>query len=455
MPFVPNTPESLIARSDSKHPNLTCRGITASGRPCRRPLATSAASSPNGSSSLFPPSSSRRRPQTPDPRDESLYCWQHKEQASLSAHSSPGPRATATPILEEPTHRTSLDTLADRLGLVDLQDKEDARRKKNRQQKRDTRPNGGRRHQYAGSGSSTNEKYDAGKGKKKEKPSLKFCFCFTIPLEEVSEPARPARPQPRPIQQRPSTGVPSPSRTSKSHLNSSSPSTAAAAAKSSRKSTTSQTATFMKLIPEDLDATTASALLAELGRPYAESEEPGYIYMFWLRPETTASRSAAAGSAPADAARAMLAPPSASPRGGRRVSDVVSSYADTNTRSGGKKTMVLKIGRAANVQRRMNQWQRQCGRDVEVLRYYPYAPTASAASEGLAAAPPRTAPHARRVERLIHIELAGRGLRAEGGACDACGREHREWFEVDASRDAVREVDRVIRRWVEWDEGMA
>lgn len=452
MPFVPNTPESLITRADSKNPNSTCRGITASGRPCRRPLATSAASSPKGSSSLFPPSS-RRRPQTPDPGDENLYCWQHKEQASLSAHSSPGPRATATPILEEPSHRTSLDTLADRLGLVDLQDKEDARRKKNRYKKRDSRPNGGRRHQYAGSGGSTYEKYDAGKGKKKEKPSLKFCFCFTIPLEEVSEPARPVRPQPRPVQQRPSTGVPSPSRTSKSHLYTSSPS--AAAAKSSRKSTTSQTATFKDLISDELDATTAAALLAELGRPYAESEEPGYVYMFWLRPETTASRSAAAGSAPADAARAMLAPPSPSPRGGRRVSDVVSSYADTNTRSGGgKKTMVLKIGRAANVQRRMNQWQRQCGREIEVLRYYPYAPTTSAASGGLAAAPPRTAPHARRVERLIHIELAGRGLRADGGACDACGREHREWFEVDASRDAVREVDRVIRRWVEWDESM-
>ena len=110
MPFVPNTPESFIDRSDSKNPSSTCRGITSSGRPCRRALAA-ASTKPL---SFYP------RKKVPDPRDESLYCWQHKEQAANSARSSPGPRATATPIFEE---RTSLDTLADRLGLVDLQEK--------------------------------------------------------------------------------------------------------------------------------------------------------------------------------------------------------------------------------------------------------------------------------------------------------------------------------------------
>lgn len=422
MPFVANTPESLIGRSDSKNPNSTCRGITASGRPCRRPIA--AASTTSGSASLFPPS---RRPRTPDPRDEGLYCWQHKEQASLSAHSSPGPRATATPILEE-GRRASLDTLADRLGLVDLQEKEKQKRDRKR---RDTRPS---HHSTAGSAYG---KYAA--NKRKDKPKLEFCFCFTIPLEDVSKPA-PTRPQPQPVQ-RPSATVPSPARMSKQHLGASTTS-----AKNSRKSNVSQTASFKDLIPNDLNTTTASGLLAELARPYAESEEPGYIYMFWLTPETSPR---SVSGAPVDAARAMLAPPSPSPRA-RRVSDVVSLYADTS-RGGSKKTMVLKIGRAANVQRRMNQWQRQCGRDVEVLRYYPYSP--SSTSDGLTA-PPRTTPHARRVERLIHIELTGRGMRADGGICAACRREHREWFEVEASRSAVSDVDRVIRRWVEWDEGV-
>ena len=424
MPFVANTPESRMGRSDSKNPNSTCRGITASGRPCRRALAAT----PNvtSSASLLPPS---RRPRTPDPRDESLYCWQHREQASLSAHSSPGPRATATPILEESGHRSSLDTLADRLGLVDLQDKE---KRKGDRKRRDTRPNG----RYSAGGGAPGKHAAT---KKKDKPKLQFCFCFAIPLEEVSEPALP-RPQPRPVQ-RPSAPIPSPARKSKSHLDAST----ASPAKSS-KSTSSQTARLKDLIPNDIDTTTASALLAELARPYAESEEPGYIYMFWLPPETTTASRSVPGAAPADAARDMLAPPSPSPRS-RRVSDVVSRYADTSSRGGDKKTMVLKIGRAANVQRRMNQWQRQCGRDVEVLRFYPYSPSSDAAAT---AVPPRTVPHARRVERLIHIELAGRGLRADRGACDVCGRDHREWFEVDASRAAVRGVDGLIRRWVEF-----
>jgi hypothetical protein len=55
------------------------------------------------------------------------------------------------------------------------------------------------------------------------------------------------------------------------------------------------------------------------------------------------------------------------------------------------------------------------------------------------------------VERLIHIELNGK--RAQGsGKCTVCGREHREWFEVDASKDGVKAVDEVVRRWVDWGE---
>lgn len=110
---------------------------------------------------------------------------------------------------------------------------------------------------------------------------------------------------------------------------------------------------------------------------------------------------------------------------------------------------MLKIGRAANVQRRMNQWQRQCGYAIEMLRYYPYVPGASDSSSG---AVPRMTPHAHRVERLIHIELAGMGLRATMDKCSACGRDHREWFEVSASREGIRKVDDVIRKWIEWDE---
>ncbi|EEY22991.1 conserved hypothetical protein [Verticillium alfalfae VaMs.102] len=185
--------------------------------------------------------------------------------------------------------------------------------------------------------------------------------------------------------------------------------------------------------------------MAELARPYVDSEEAGYIYMFWMTPTTNKSLPP-----PVDAARSLLAPPSTAAAGRqRRASDVVSSYArSTASNQQDKKTMLLKIGRAANVQRRMQQWSRQCGYEVEVIRYYPYLPGASEAS-GQA---PRMAPHCHRVERLVHIELAGLGLKAARGSCGACGRDHREWFEVEATREGVRRVDEVIRRWVEWDE---
>ncbi len=63
-------------------------------------------------------------------------------------------------------------------------------------------------------------------------------------------------------------------------------------------------------------------------------------------------------------------------------------------------------------------------------------------------------PHSHKVERLVHLELAGRGLRlSDGDKCRACGKEHREWFEVEASRRAVEIVDEVVRRWADWDEG--
>lgn len=423
MPFVPNTPESFINRSDSKNPNSTCRGITSNGRPCRRAVAATQ------SSTLFP------RKNLPDPRDESLYCWQHKEQATYSAHSSPGPRATSTPILEE---RTSLDTLADRLGLVDLQDKS----KKGRHPSSQGR--------VAVNGQAPTAPY---KTRPKPKPAtqLQFCFCFSIPIEEIPEEPKP-RPQPRPVQQQP-TSVSMPprnqplyqqqasGRASRQRLNASHASPGKSSYRS-RKSTSSHTAQLKDLIPDDIDAATASALMAELSRPYVDSEEPGYIYMFWLTPTTDAAP-------PVDAARSLLAPPSpaGAPSRSRRPSDVVSRFAD-NSNATGSKTIILKIGRAANVQRRMNQWQQQCGYDLEMLRYYPYT-SASLVARGNT---PRTTPHCKRVERLIHIELTGMGMRANLETCEACGRDHREWFEVDASRVGIRKVDDIVRRWVEWDE---
>ncbi|PHH63167.1 hypothetical protein CDD81_6218 [Ophiocordyceps australis] len=376
MPFIPNTPESLLGRSDSKDPSSTCRGITSNGRACRRSVARAAGG------------------------DKELYCWQHKDQACGSPHCTPLPQSIPE------GRNNSLDTLADRIGLVNLQD--------GPQKHRPSRP-------------------------KPKQQSLKCCFCFELPIDQIDEnepPPRP-RPQPRPVQGATAASGPG-ARPSRVHVGPASPS------KASRKSAAQRRT--LALIPDSLEPLAASNIKAELARPYAEAEEAGFVYMFWLTP---ASKQAAA---PVDAARSLLAPPPSPSSRSRRPSDVVSRFAAAqDARSASSPScapMLLKIGRAANVQRRMNQWQRQCGYDIEVLRFYPYLPSAGESSGQV----PRMTPHCRRVERLIHLELAAMGLRANLGTCEACGREHREWFQVEASRDAIRSVDGVIRKWVQWDE---
>ncbi|KAK1753275.1 meiotically up-regulated gene 113-domain-containing protein [Echria macrotheca] len=425
MPFYANTPESLVSRSDSKNPATTCRGITAGGRPCRRPLAADG--------SPIPPT--RKKPgnlRVDDPSDESLYCWQHKEQASLSAKSSPGPKTTHTPILEE---RTSIDTLADRLGLI-------APKKQGKSSKQN------------GAGTKPQQR-PTKMARPKPKQELQLCCCFSVPIEEVTPPARP---KPHPIQ--PTVSTPPPKNSGKRPSNqyltpSPSPSPSRPGQSSGRRhsSSASQTVQYMTLIPPNASPQTASLLLAELAKPVSQQDEAGYIYIFWLTPESQPVTPAA------EAARSLLSPstPSRSSNG-RRPSDVLDAFGSipegTGTRGpggfGGSKKILLKIGRATNVQRRLNEWQRQCGYNLSLIRFYPYIPT------GSPVAAPRKIPHSHKVERLVHIELAGRGLRvADREKCATCGREHREWFEVGASRKAVAEVDEVVRRWSDWNEAQA
>ncbi|XWW92791.1 hypothetical protein V2A60_000718 [Cordyceps javanica] len=455
MPFVANTPESLLARSDSKDPKSTCRGITSAGRPCRRPLGARPGAGARHRLTAIPDD---------DPADESLYCWQHKEQASHSARSSPGPKgssgnATVPTIREE---RTSLDTLADRLGLVDIGDRHSA----GRPSRPGRKTHGGKEDvpQYpAGFQSKPSRPPQHKKKKKKQTSQLEFCCCFSIPIEQVdNEPVEKPKPKPstQPYQQEPMPTYQLQRPSTASYSNHYRPPSYQAPLPSpakSAKSDTSITAQLKSLIPNSLDGATASLLMAELVRPVTESDEPGYIYMFWLVQDAADDSQQRA---PVEAARSLLAPPPSTAHG-RRASDAVSRYASQSHRSGrpGRQTMLLKIGRAANVQRRMVQWQRQCGYDVEVLRYYPYTssstPTPSPGRHRRGSDSPPAAgsmtPHAKRVERLVHIELTGMGLRAEKETCQACGRDHREWFEVGATREEVRKVDEVIRRWVDWD----
>jgi hypothetical protein len=179
-----------------------------------------------------------------------------------------------------------------------------------------------------------------------------------------------------------------------------------------------------------------------MAKPFSEHDDEGYIYIFWLTPETLPS------TPPSEAAPSLLAPPTRQ-AGQRRTSDVINNFA-SNIHGSNRKTILLKIGRAQNVQRRLNQWTRQCGYNLSLIRYYPYlSSTISSTSINEPPKTPRKVANIHKVERLIHIELQGK--RAVGyGKCGTCGKEHKEWFEVEASRNGVKAVDEVVRRWVEW-----
>lgn len=120
MPFIPHTPESLIHRSDSKDPGTTCKGITSTGRPCRRPLGSSPQSSPTGNRKSKSGVIAVLQPSDEDHEGAAAYfCFQHKTQAeTLAGGDQDGRQANIVPVQQ----RTSIDTLVDRIGVLDIED---------------------------------------------------------------------------------------------------------------------------------------------------------------------------------------------------------------------------------------------------------------------------------------------------------------------------------------------
>lgn len=372
MPFIPHTPESLLTRSDSKDPAATCRGLTANGRPCRRAVSKSATSSPGQSSEGF--------------------CWQHKDQAAYVSPPVLQPRAIR--------ERTSIDTLVDRLGLLEVEQRKRSRKPVSNQEKDQIKDKETRRPRP-----------------NRPKPTSGSAFLCCIGDGGNGKAPRPAKP-----------------RTHNNLPRSRIPDELIKRPKISRGPGSRE---LLALIPPSLSPQTAGLLLTELAKPVSEFDDEGFIYMFWLTPESLP------GTPPLDAAPSLLSPPQAD----RRTSDILESF---SSRASNKTTILLKIGRTQNVQRRLNQWSRQCGYNLSLIRYYPYRPSLSSTSVDVTTSP-RKVPNVHKVERLIHIELSSKRA-PESGKCGACGKEHREWFEVGARRESVKAVDEVVRRWVDWGE---
>ena len=489
MPHYPHTPEALLGRNDSKNPATTCKGITSSGRPCRRALALPK-SSPSARQKSGIGGVVALVQEDGEIQEADFYCWQHKDQAEERVQSENANRkgrrvkriSTELFPLQE---RSSIDTLVQRLG-VDAVAETPTKKTRNPKPPRRTDTN-----DFAGQQRPAQapyaEKYNLGSPAVPQRRPKKQGFwaslcCMTgddddyveiVRHKKRTEQTRPpemAATQPFPAPIRPTT-APVPVRkpisnlplrpTSQQPLSSSSP-----------------TNHLLSLIPQNLSPQTASALLAELTKPISVHDEEGYIYIFWLTPQSKMAP-------PESTARSLLAPPLARPQHTRRISDVMTefSYDDDDdfevprsgtTAKGQKaKTIMLKIGRASNITRRMNEWQRQCGYALNLVRWYPYVPSSTTPS-------PRASPHrdnlypdlsrpptgrrhssndavhkvpnVKRVERLIHLELAEKQVKRQ---CGTCGKEHREWFEVEASQAGVKGVDETVRRWVGWAERQA
>ena len=411
MPYIPHTPESLLPRSDSKNPAATCRGLTSNGRPCRRAISKSPQSSPGPSP---------RRSPSPE-----TFCWQHKDQAD--AHLAASPKGLKSADVRE---RTSIDTLVDRLGILEVEQRRERKQKQQRKPVPLYDPE---------KVSQIDHVPHRPKARPKPRSNLGLFCCIGVADE--------SKRAPRPVNQKPSrrttASIPSKQREKlpealQQKLPSQRPRMA--------RDPSSRTGEFLSLIPKSASPQITAQLLAELAKPVSDADDEGYIYMFWLTPDSMPAPP------PDDTASSLLAPSSRPVPGQRRTSDVLNTFASKVPDKGDKKMILLKIGRAQNVQRRLNQWTRQCGYNLSLIRYYPYHPTTlSGTNINELPRTPRRVKNAHKVERLIHIELSEM-RQGKGEKCAVCGREHREWFEVEGSKEGVRAVDEVVRRWVGWGE---
>ena len=497
MPFIPHTPESILPRADSKNPATTCKGITSSGRACRRALAPSPGPSPktnrtprDGVLAVFSADEDHAEGAA------AFFCWQHKEQASvLLAGNKDGRKGNVVDLKQ----RTSVDTLVDRLGILELNSDVGlpdrvAGKSKTRPARKEILPKKwqdvhGPLIAVSGKGSSS-EKHSRNPSSGRKPSGESKLFLSLLCCVRYEEPRAPLSP---PVQHRRRESAEFPVRTARvpSYLQPNDPHTTPTPAQrrhskaqldgnrtpnanpttpnrpALRHDPSSHTQTLLSLFPTTLSPQTTALLLAELAKPISLNDEEGYIYMFWLTPSAVPVPTAAAASS-------LLASPMSTAKSrlgsgvhfGRRTSELACDYAPASssmaaTGTNDKPTLLLKIGRASNVQRRMNEWSRQCGYTLSLIRYYPYLPSSSASppspslssplypslSPNNGAHPPLKVPHAHKVERLIHLELADRRVKR---GCETCGREHREWFEVEGSREGVGRVDAVVRRWVGW-----
>jgi hypothetical protein len=169
-------------------------------------------------------------------------------------------------------------------------------------------------------------------------------------------------------------------------------------------------------------------LLTAMSEPPTKADDEGYIYIFWQSDLKQTSDES-------DAAASLVGGPTSSLVDSEQILQKRFFRKKSTSAGAEQRTIFLKVGRAGNVHQRMGQWARQCGYSISLLRYYPI-------KEGV------KVPNVGKVEKLVHLHLEMLGKRVKRQC--KCGTEHKEWFEVDGTATAVKEIDTMIRQWVTW-----
>ncbi|KIW09542.1 uncharacterized protein PV09_00415 [Verruconis gallopava] len=184
---------------------------------------------------------------------------------------------------------------------------------------------------------------------------------------------------------------------------------------------------------------TYAKLLTTMSEPPSRTDSPGYIYIFWQTDVEQTDDETSAVTSIMSAQRLD--------HGLKRQETILQqrffqTSVNAQQSNAEKRKVFLKIGRAANVHWRLNQWKRQCEYEISLLRSYPYSLNGKGEH--------RKVPNVAKVERLIHLHLEMLGQRVNKQC--RCGAEHKEWFEIDATVQGVRKVDEIVRNWVAWSE---
>ncbi|WEW56461.1 hypothetical protein PRK78_001905 [Emydomyces testavorans] len=455
MSHVRDCPEFRLTRTDSKDPLTTCQGVTSDGRKCRRTVISAKDASMK---EAITKQLSSKNVGKPEVQVEELLCWQHKNQAPLVKT-----KVAAVTKLRE---RSSIDTLIERVGLLNVNDCPNTA-KANESQIKNSRSSYRPRRDREMRTEELIERQERlaaqahrlGKGRESAvvtSPSSKkklstgrrlVCFITGINRDDLpelrfrrrtehlraashSDSSHAMQPAQSRVQHKQSQSLPS--SVPRTSLR---PSMLAHTSSSS-----SQTQSLLSWIPTSLSPETTSKLLQKLSEPLSPSEEWGYIYIYCVTPQKTV---------PSADIIPLLIPHCT--EASRPTTEIMHSAGislnrvrkDNHARP--TNTITLKIGRAVNVSRRLTQ---QCAQNLTLVRYYPYSPSSSSSSN---ARSPRKAPNIHRLERLVHIELGDRRFKLQD-PCGGCGKRHQEYFEIEVDTEQLRMVDECVRRWVRFSE---